>query len=292
MVRSVSIGIICYNEGRNLHHLLDQIAGQKLHRIKIKEIILVSDGSTDNTNDIIKSFKLEGVIIRRIISKKRQGKYFRVNQFIKLSCSEVLILCSGDILLKKNSVERLGCKIFDEGWALVTTKTIALNDSGTVLDSIIRITWDIHDLISKIKPKGTPFMAFRKMNVHLPPNIVDEEYLISEYWKKGLRITYSQNIIHFIKGPASLKELLLQVRRYHAGHRYLLNERKYKVISLDYKSCIKELLKYFFIHFKSSFPIVLFILLQLVGRFLGEMDFFFGKKEILWRISSSTKKLI
>ena len=52
----VSIGIMAYNEEKNISHLLDSILNQKLNSRLIKEIIVISSGSADQTNKIVKQY--------------------------------------------------------------------------------------------------------------------------------------------------------------------------------------------------------------------------------------------
>ena len=99
----VSIGIIAYNEEKNIKKLIQSLLNQKLKNVKIKEIIVVSSGSTDKTNKIVKDFKK----VKLIIQKKRLGKASGINQFLKAAKSKILVLSSADIIPKKKTIEKL-----------------------------------------------------------------------------------------------------------------------------------------------------------------------------------------
>ncbi len=49
----ISVGVIAYNEENNIANLLDSLLKQSA---RIKEIVVVSSGSTDKTNEIVKEF--------------------------------------------------------------------------------------------------------------------------------------------------------------------------------------------------------------------------------------------
>ena len=87
MKKSVSIGIPAYNEEENIKILLSSVLAQKQDNFIIKEIVVVSDGSTDETgnrvleirNKIIKLFKnnqrIGQVLTQNIIVKKLTGHW-------------------------------------------------------------------------------------------------------------------------------------------------------------------------------------------------------------------------
>jgi biofilm PGA synthesis N-glycosyltransferase PgaC len=52
----VSIGICVYNEEKNIGRLLDKLLTQKTDLSDISEIYVVSSGSKDRTNEIVRTF--------------------------------------------------------------------------------------------------------------------------------------------------------------------------------------------------------------------------------------------
>src|SRR3989344_5220459 len=94
---TVSIGTAAYNEEQNIKHMLASVLSQKEKNIKIKEILVVSDGSTDNTVAYAKTFKDKRIKI--LDDHKRLGKTPRVNQLLKLFKSDILVVLDADCIV-------------------------------------------------------------------------------------------------------------------------------------------------------------------------------------------------
>ena len=69
---TLTIGIAAYNEEANIDALLDSLLAQKT-TIPINEILVVSDASTDKTDEIVLSYKHRGPI-RLIRLPERSGQ--------------------------------------------------------------------------------------------------------------------------------------------------------------------------------------------------------------------------
>ncbi len=94
------IGIPAFNEEDNIRFLLNDLLKQKKDKFLLREILVVSDGSTDSTEKIVKEFK-KGVNLRK--NEKRCGLAFTQNLILEHATSDVLILINADVrILDKN----------------------------------------------------------------------------------------------------------------------------------------------------------------------------------------------
>jgi len=93
---TVTIGIPAYNEEANIKNLLDSILSQRQNNFIIDEIIVVSDGSSDKTADIVRS--LNNSLINLIEDKERLGQQARQNQILKMNGSDLLVIIEADTL--------------------------------------------------------------------------------------------------------------------------------------------------------------------------------------------------
>ena len=99
---NLSIVIPVYNQEKIISKTLNSLISQKNFRNNY-EIIIIDDGSTDKTLEILESFKKKiknKISILRTINK--HGKGVARNLGIKSAINEIIILLDGDIIASKN----------------------------------------------------------------------------------------------------------------------------------------------------------------------------------------------
>ncbi len=103
---TVSIGIAAYNEEKNIGRLLRTIFSQKAGSYSIKEILIVSDASTDKTVEAVKKFHRK--IIKLTEGEKRRGQAARMNEILGQFIGNILVFLDADIILaSENTLENL-----------------------------------------------------------------------------------------------------------------------------------------------------------------------------------------
>jgi glycosyltransferase involved in cell wall biosynthesis len=101
---TLTIGIPAFNEANNIGHLLLDLNKQKVANARLKEIIVISDGSTDETVAIARQHNTHrGVSLKVIQHKVRKGRAERQNEIMKLVQTDVLVLLDADVMLKKSN---------------------------------------------------------------------------------------------------------------------------------------------------------------------------------------------
>src|ERR1700690_2639375 len=88
-LRSVSFVIAVYNGEKFLERKLKSIFSLNYPR-ELMEVLVVSDGSTDRTDEIARSFAEEGV---RFLRVPHGGKALALNAGVPLATGEILVLC-------------------------------------------------------------------------------------------------------------------------------------------------------------------------------------------------------
>jgi glycosyltransferase involved in cell wall biosynthesis len=99
LIKKLSIIIPAYNEAATIHLILDKIKNvELLNRIE-KEIIIVNDCSTDNTEESIKEYidKNSSVDIQYYKHEINQGKGAALHTGIKKATGEYLIIQDADL---------------------------------------------------------------------------------------------------------------------------------------------------------------------------------------------------
>lgn len=89
-----SLVIPVFNEAQNLEKLIDQIE-KSLINYNTYEIIIINDASTDNTSEIINSFKDSKKIIQ-LNNSINKGQSYSITRGIKESKYEIIVTLDGD----------------------------------------------------------------------------------------------------------------------------------------------------------------------------------------------------
>lgn len=287
---SISVGVCAYNEERNIHYLLESLIGQENERIFIEEIIIVSDGSTDRTDDIVKNFCWNSKI-KFIKLSERHGKYTAVNEFLKYAKSSILVLASADIILDENAIEKL-CLPFlsNDNIGIIAAHPIPKNTMDSFLGYTVNLEWYLHHKLSLIKPKFGEVIAFRNIISNLPPTFVDEEQIASMIATKGHTLKYVPDAIVYNKGPRNIRDFLNQRRRIYAGHLILKEKYNYEVITFRGIRVLKCLLNNLSLQYiKRIHWLIGAIFLEVIARILGALDALLKKDHYRWKISESAK---
>lgn len=95
MKKKLSVVIPVFNEEKTVKTLLKKVVGIKLPKTFTKEIIVVDDGSFDETGKILRSFKNKALLI--IWKKKNEGKGSAIREGIKKATGEYLIIQDADL---------------------------------------------------------------------------------------------------------------------------------------------------------------------------------------------------
>jgi len=287
---NVSIGIMCYNEEKNIENILNALLNQKTERINIDEIIVVSTGCTDNTNKIVRKFIGKNYKIKLFIEKERKGKAEAINIFLEKAKNNILVLESADTLPEKNTIEQLCLKLKSPTTGIVSGRPIPIQNKNKLMHFIIQLQWQLHHEISKEKPKFGELIAFKKVFKKIPRTSVDEEEIASIIKSKDLKLSYEPKAIVYNKGPENIKEFIRQRRRSYSGHLELKKRTMYEASTMKSINIFKKLLKTK-AQKKNIIFVTIAILLEGLGRFLGLIDYFTKKDHSIWKISQTTKKL-
>ncbi|MBI5754760.1 glycosyltransferase family 2 protein [Candidatus Peregrinibacteria bacterium] len=94
--RSLSIVIPAYNEERRIGKTLEKINEYVRLKNISTEIIVVSDGSLDHTNEILKNAEKTIQNCSVIIFSKNYGKGFAVQKGVQMSSGKYILFCDAD----------------------------------------------------------------------------------------------------------------------------------------------------------------------------------------------------
>ena len=124
----VTILISAYNEEEGIGATIENKLGLDYPLEKL-EIIVISDGSTDRTDDIVQSFADRNVRLLR--QEPRAGKTSALNMAVPLAKGEIIIFSDANSLYAPDALRKLLPNFADEEVGYVTGKMIYANPDGT-----------------------------------------------------------------------------------------------------------------------------------------------------------------
>ncbi|HVO85330.1 MAG TPA: glycosyltransferase [Syntrophobacteria bacterium] len=290
---SVSIGVMAHNEQANVGRLLQVLTEQKTRRVVIDEILVVSSGSTDGTDDIVGRWEKRDPRIRLIRQERREGKACAINVFLREARNDLLVLESADTLPLSNTVELLVRPLEDERVGMTGARPIPVNGRESLLGAAVHLMWDLHHRLALERPKLGEMVAFRKVLDNIPPeSAVDEASLEAAICGVGLTLVYVPEAIVRNKGPKSIGEFLRQRRRIQAGHLWLRAASGYRVSTSSVARIVNHLVSVCSPSARGLLVAAGAVLLEGLGRGLGWFDFRVRKKNpFIWTMAPSTKNL-
>jgi glycosyltransferase involved in cell wall biosynthesis len=123
----VSVVIPCFNQGRFLAEAIDSVLGQT-HRA---EVIVVDDGSTDNTSTVVKAYP--GV---SLIQQSNQGAAVARTSGLRQTRGDLVVfLDADDRLLPEAIATGIESLSAHRDWAFVTGHARVIDVDGSVIDT-------------------------------------------------------------------------------------------------------------------------------------------------------------
>jgi poly-beta-1,6-N-acetyl-D-glucosamine synthase len=190
---AISIVIACYNEEKNLPLRLDYFLNDLRKDIQ-REFILVSDGSTDRTNAIMREYTAQyPSLFRIIIQPERCGKPSALNLAVPLAQHEIVILSDARQEIVKGSVEALLAQFADPtvgGATSIMENNNAKTGEKSLMRSYINLMRTLESRIGSTVNAQGPLYAIRKQLFKPLPNdvILDDFYIPLCVQNAGFRL--------------------------------------------------------------------------------------------------------
>ena len=126
---SVSILIAAHNEVACIERTLDNILALDYNREKL-QVIVVSDGSTDGTDEVVRGYSDFGVVLLR--QEPRNGKTAALNAAVAHATGEILVFSDANSLYDLSALKHLAGNFSDPAVGYVTGKLGYRNSDGSL----------------------------------------------------------------------------------------------------------------------------------------------------------------
>ncbi|HVO77681.1 MAG TPA: glycosyltransferase [Methanomassiliicoccales archaeon] len=218
----VSVGVCAYNEESNLLPCLESISQQSEAGFELLEILVVSSGSTDRTNEIASAYEKRDPRARLIVQPQRMGKNSAINLFMSQAKGDVLVLVNADNRLTPGCLQPLLAAFRDPKVGVAGGHPVPTNSMDSFSGFAVHMLWDMHHRVALIDPKIGELIAFRPLGISLPEGTQsDEDIIRMESEKRGMRTVYVPEAIVSNRGPGDIGDFLRQRARVNIGERYM-----------------------------------------------------------------------
>jgi len=168
IIPSVSIIIPVYNQSKIIEDKIKNCLGLNYPEDKL-EIIIASDGSTDETNDVVGKYSHQGVKLLKLA--QRRGKHYAQDEGLKIAQGEIVVFTDCGISFGSGSLKRLVRNFADPKVACVSSvDEVVTNKAGPSKEGLY-IRYDM--LLRKLESRAGAstgmsgsFYAVRKKFCH------------------------------------------------------------------------------------------------------------------------------
>jgi cellulose synthase/poly-beta-1,6-N-acetylglucosamine synthase-like glycosyltransferase len=227
---SISVLIAAYNEEKNIAKKLEQTLALDYPANKC-EVLVLSDGSTDGTDEIVRSFGDPRVRLLRM--GKRRGKTHAQNEGSKLAKGEILIFSDATTVYHPQALRYLACNYQDNKVGAVTGRNQYFDpgqQSPTGLGTVA--FWNYENVIKTMQSRirtlsgcvGCIYSVRKCAYTELADDVISD--LVQPLWviQKGYRVVFENRALACEETTGSTaEEFSMRVRVVTRGMRGLLS---------------------------------------------------------------------
>lgn len=293
---TVTIGIPALNEEENIKFLLNDLLKQKCAKLLVKRIIVVSDGSTDNTDKIVREFRARGVSLKR--NTNRKGLAYSQNTILESTSTDVLVLLNADVrILDRNFLSKIVEPISSVSADLVSPSVIEAQPS-TVFEKILFVSTKIKNAAYESYLDGDNVYTCRGVarafsrrfytSFRFSTSIGEDAFSYYNCKVKGYKYHFARDAKVIFKLPDNFLDHKKQSVRFYNSKELLKKEFGKQLISEGYRLGRKVLATSIVKSFISD-PIYTFCYFLVLGNL--KIQSLFLKEKENWESVSSSKNI-
>lgn len=210
---NVSIIIVAKNEERNIERRIMNLISQGYPKKRL-EIIVVSDGSSDNTNVIVKKIskdlnkKLIGCdnFLRLISFYPSRGKPYAINLGVKNAKGNIIVFADSRQLFSKDAINHLVNNFNDETVGCVSGELVFKATPWSSIENEMNTYWNFEKYVRKLESKtgsvigatGAIYAIRKCLFRYLPEQTLLDDVLIPlNICMQGYKVIFESNAIAY-----------------------------------------------------------------------------------------------
>lgn len=236
---NISIIIPVFNEEYNIINTIKSILNSQYNNLM--EIIIVDDGSSDNSKNIIENFikdiNIKNKELKFISFEKNQGKRAAIYEATKLSKFDIIITIDSDTIIKEDTIFNLIQPFYDENVGGVAGN-ILVNNHVNIFTSMLESAFcfgfnflrPAQSSIGAILCTPGALSAYRKNVIindlyswknqtflHHPAIIGEDRALTNIVLNKNYKVLYQENSVAYTNVPETLLGMIKMFIRWIRG---------------------------------------------------------------------------
>lgn len=210
------------------------------------DIIIVSDESTDHTNDYVKTFEDKRIVLLEL--DKRHGKTAAQNESIQYAKGDILVFSDANAMYDPESIQYLAKHFEDPKVGCVSGELCYSNPKGSSVGEEENLYWQYEKFIKKQEDKvatilganGSIYAVRKSCYVPLEYDIISDFIEPLEIASNGYTVVYESDAKSYEEACSEFEEELSRKRRIVARsirslirHRHLLNPFRSPVLAFE-----------------------------------------------------------
>jgi glycosyltransferase involved in cell wall biosynthesis len=199
IIPSITIIIPVYNQGKMIEDKINNCLGLDYPQDKL-EIVVASDGSTDDTDDVVRKHSRQGVKLIRLVERK--GKHYAQGEALKIARGEIIVFTDVGISFWLGSLRRLVRNFGDPKVACVSSVDEVVTSKARLSKEALYIRYDM--LLRKLESSigastgmsGSFYAVRKKFCYPFYPSMSNDFYIPLRAVMQG----YKAVLDHQVKG--------------------------------------------------------------------------------------------
>ncbi len=218
----IALVICALNEQNIIGQKLDNSLALDYPKDRLS-IVIVSDGSTDRTAAIVRSYADRGV--RLIERTERRGKVGNLNEVIPAQPEEIVVLSDANVIYDSTALKFLLAPFRDPEVGCVSGKVVLVQTTADLRageEDYYSVEWSMQDrasrLHSMVGADGAMYAIRRALFTVVPKDTLIEDFVVPvQVACAGKRVIFQPKAVGWETGPANLKEEFRRKVRIAAG---------------------------------------------------------------------------
>jgi poly-beta-1,6 N-acetyl-D-glucosamine synthase len=240
----ISIIVPAFNEAKTIKKCIKSLQNLDYPNF---EIIVIDDGSTDNTLEIASKYEYA-----KVFSQENQGKPIALNNGISHSSGEIILTVDADTELDREALRTIAKRFAANNKLGAVAGNVKVKREPTILNTIqsaeyatgINLVRKGQSVLGTVMIVPGPVAALKKEVIEEVGYFSDDTFaedfdITVKILKKGYEIEYEEASLAYTDTPKNTEDLIKQRRRWYRGmiqvldkHKSMYFNRKYGIVGL------------------------------------------------------------